>query len=256
MRALMSIVAVVAVVAWPGAASARPAPQDGPRLAGWQVDGSPLFFDGDYYCRAGATVYFDPKLMVVSGEFEGVPVIVDTTIEPNSIVYAPIGGSLLQPYERPRNGDKAGTTGSRTPSFPVSLSAERDRVRQPSDALEACGRPLPRVEYPNLVRAVEPENRAPVDEEIRGEPPVSRGPRGSVRSAALPTSNDGIWIEFEGARWAVSGNSSALDLSRFTEVGRYRGSPVYRLRDGNASWELFVRPSPRSQLTRFIRIDR
>jgi hypothetical protein len=221
------------------------------RLASWQADGSPVFFDGDYYCPAGATIYFDPNTMVESGEFEGVPLYVDTTIEPNSIVYAPIGGRLLRPYERPRVGNKAGTVGSRTPSFPVHLAAEAWRVRTPSDALAFCGHPVVVNEFPSRVflEPEPPEDRD--DDSVSGQP----GRPGTVRSAALPASNNGIWIEFGGARWAVSAAPNGPTLSQLVEIGRYRDSPVYQRRGGDSPWELFVRASPQGRLTRLIRID-
>ena len=57
-----------------------------------------------------------------------VPVLVNWTPSvPYSIVYVPIGRGLLQPYERIRQGELAGSTGSRTPAFPVRASAPRSR---------------------------------------------------------------------------------------------------------------------------------
>ena len=47
------------------------------------------------------------------------------------IIYVPIGGGLMQPYERPRTGDLAGTTGNRAPSSPVATSGPRARAATP-----------------------------------------------------------------------------------------------------------------------------
>src|SRR5688572_33397323 len=56
--------------------------------------------------------------MVRVGHYNGVPLYADTTLEPHSIVFVPVGRGQMQPYERLRAGDLAGTSGSRLPSFP------------------------------------------------------------------------------------------------------------------------------------------
>src|SRR4051812_4462586 len=86
----------------------------------WYINGDPVQFAGNVYFRAGAALFFDGNRMVRTGSFNGVPLYADTTVEPFSLVYVPIGRNLMQPYERPRSGDLAGTVGSRVPSFPVT----------------------------------------------------------------------------------------------------------------------------------------
>ena len=88
----------------------------------WYVNGEPLQFAGDVYYPAGATVFFNGNTMVRSGNYNGVPLYTDTTIEPYSIVYVPIQRGLVRPYERLRQGALAGTVASRTPSFPVRMN--------------------------------------------------------------------------------------------------------------------------------------
>src|SRR5687767_1676121 len=85
----------------------------------WYRQREPVQFAGDVYYPAGAAVFFNGNTMVRTGHFNGVPLYADTTLEPYSIVYVPVSRGMMQPYERPRRGDLAGTTGSRTPSFPV-----------------------------------------------------------------------------------------------------------------------------------------
>src|SRR5947208_1010689 len=62
--------------------------------------------------------------MIRTGDFLGIPLYARTTIEPYSVVFVPIGGGMLQPYERRREGELAGTVGSSAPSFPVALSSD------------------------------------------------------------------------------------------------------------------------------------
>ena len=40
----------------------------------------------------------------------------------------PIGGNVVRPYERPREGELAGTVGSRPPSFPIRREGEESSV--------------------------------------------------------------------------------------------------------------------------------
>src|SRR5262245_37054388 len=123
MRAKASLIAVLGVLLG-GLASAQvyqfptPVPQVTAANADWQIRGAPIFYAGDFYYPAGPTVFFDGNVMVRSGVYEGIPLYADSTLEPYSVVFVPIGRNLLRPYERRRSGVLAGTTGSRPPSFP------------------------------------------------------------------------------------------------------------------------------------------
>ena len=94
----------------------------------WFLSGDPIAADGLVYFPAGAQVYFNPYEMVRSGYYRGIPLYSKTTIEPYSVVFVPVSGGLLQPYERRRDGDIAGTTGSTVPSFPVARDVEGTRA--------------------------------------------------------------------------------------------------------------------------------
>jgi hypothetical protein len=106
-----------------------PAPEVTAAGAVWQVNSVPIVVDGLIYYPTRAFRMFDGQVMAQIGLFEGVPVYADATIEPGSIVYVPIGRDRMREYERRRDRELAGTTGSRAPSFPVespSLQALRD----------------------------------------------------------------------------------------------------------------------------------
>src|SRR5947208_6298554 len=138
-RVLALLLLTLVPAAVPARAQIQYRPTDVPIVTAenesWYVNREPIQFAGDLYYPAGATVFFNGNSMVRSGHFNGVPVYTDTTIEPFSIVYVPLSRGLMQPYERRRAGDIAGTTGSRAPSFPVN-------VAQPmSPILEAAGAP-------------------------------------------------------------------------------------------------------------------
>ena len=91
---------------------------------GWYQRGDPVMYAGDVYYPAGPQVYFNPNEMVRSGVFLGVPIYTRTTIEPFSIVYVPVSHGLMQPYERRRAGEVAGTAASAAPSFPIERGIE------------------------------------------------------------------------------------------------------------------------------------
>ena len=102
----------------------------------WLLSGEPITSDGVVYYPTGAQVYFNPYEMVRSGYYRGVPLYSKTTLEPYSVVFVPLPGGLMQPYERRREGDVAGTAGSTVPSFPVTRDVEGT-----SGLIEAPGPP-------------------------------------------------------------------------------------------------------------------
>ena len=48
------------------------------------------------------------------------------------------------------------------------------------------------------------------------------------RPPSQPRAGEGVWIEFEGARWYSAGPAVPYTAARFTVIGRARGFPVYR----------------------------
>ena len=187
----------------------------------WLPRRAPILFAGDRYYPAGPAVHYNPDVMVETGSFDGVPLYADTSVEPYSQVLVPIGRGLMQPYERRREGDLAGTTGSRTPSFPVDLRPDTPIHPAGSVAeVQAGSRPAP------------PGIPAPPPEPAR---------QGGLVSARTPDGNRGIWIRYEGRRWEAAGEAVPLDAG-FRKVGDYRGFPVYERADapGSAVREIYV----------------
>jgi hypothetical protein len=214
--------------------------------AEWQITGEPIFYDGNFYYPTGPTVFFDGQVMTRTGVYKGVPLYQDRTLEPYSVVFVPIGGMLMRPYERRRAGELAGTTGSRTPSFPIEHEVEV------SAASGMIGIQIPPVQ--GTLAAVVPY--------VEGQPtavaPVGSGQLPTAPSAAMqagatpeaapftriesippPTANRGVWVEFEGARWYSAGPAVPYDDDRFVPSGDIDGFPVYRLKNGAAD-EIYV----------------
>src|SRR5437762_532000 len=104
----------------------------------WYVTNEPVLFAGNTYYPAGPSIHFLANEMVLSGLFRGVPLYTRTTIEPYSVVFLPVGGGLMRPYERRRSGDLAGTTGSSVPSLPVEIPP----AFSASSRIQAAGPPF------------------------------------------------------------------------------------------------------------------
>jgi hypothetical protein len=203
----------------------------------WYQNGQPVMHAGDLYYPAGAQIHFNGNEMVLSGSYEGVPLYSRPTIEPLSIVYVPLSGGLMQPFERRRAGVLAGTAGSTAPSFPVASSAE-----------VSAGVP-PRSPTPEEAPA-----QAFVPAAVLAETPAAarsaagtgtRSPANFDR-AATPNGRselaNGVSVEFDNERWFSSGPARPFDAKSFTRVGEIRGLPVYTVPGSRTT--IFVRVAP------------
>lgn len=174
----------------------------------WYRRGEPIVFSGDFYYPAGAVVFFNGDVMVRTGYYNGVPLYSDSTLEPYSIVFVPIGRAQMQPYERRRTGDLAGTSGSRPSSFPgqaprmpatLPIESISTFTTEPG-AVGTSGRELPSV--------------------------TSEGTGAPVRRTGRPFSYDSVSIRFMGNKWVMAGPSGPLRRGLLA-IGEYKGFPVY-----------------------------
>jgi hypothetical protein len=218
----------------------------------WQYKGEPVFFEGDWYFPSVPTTYFDGNVMRRVGVYRGIPLYVDSTLTPGSIVYLPIGGNVMRPYERKRYGDLAGTTASRTPWYPIERDVE---VSASGGAVGIQTPPLAALEQPVVPEVFEAR---PTPQPMAGTFTASgtfttgSGTAAAPAAAAIapprqpmhvesipaPRSNAGIWIEYNGSRWSSAGSAVPYVEDRFVQVGDYHGFPVYRQRNGpsNEIW--------------------
>jgi hypothetical protein len=209
---------VVCAVLMPQVGSAQVFPQQNPPVitdpatASRQAAGEPIYFDGQFYYPTGPITFFDPNVMVRTGTYQGVAVFSNSTQEPWSIIYLPIGGTSLRPYERIRNGELGGTTGSRTPSFPVQPPVN-------SPWLSAIGGPI-------ISTAGSPayEGPAPAAAAPAAEPPRHV----SIMMIPAPTGDSGLWVEFNSTRWYHEGDSVTLEKDKFDQIGTYKDFSVYK----------------------------
>jgi hypothetical protein len=220
--------------------------------ATWQMNGEPVFYQGDFYFPSAPTVFFDGNVMKRTGVYRGVPLYEDSTLAPYSIVYVPIGGNVMRPYERKRYGELAGTLGSRTPWYPIQRDVE---VSASSGATGIVTPPIASIEQPVVPEAIRvPAEPAAVvgtfsatgtfstgATPAASASPVDRSLPRRVESIPPPQSNAGVWIEFNGARWFAGGSAQPYVEDRFVQVGEYHGFPVYRVKNGPSN-EIWVPP--------------
>jgi hypothetical protein len=212
----------------------------------WFQSAVPIDWNGDVYYAAGAIQLFNPYQMVRSGSYRGIPLYIDATLEPYSIVFVPLSGGRMQPYERRRTGILAGTTGSRAPSLPTQVSTEA--IAPPGGIAQAAAPPMLGPSY-EIVSAPEPTGlvgttpppartsvAAATEAGVVGTSGRTAAPARSspVTSVIPPTGLNAIWIKFDGRRWYAEGKAIEYDASALEEIGTYQGWTVYR-RKGDPS---------------------
>jgi len=199
----------------------------------WFQIREPVIFAGEYYYPGGPAIHFLANEMVPSGLYRGVPLYSRTTIEPNSVVFVPIGGGMMQPYERRRTGDLVGTTGSAVPSLPVDMSPTSSAPR----TIQAAGPPVV-----SSQPVEEPPAGAYASDLLTRSRETGKAPAASTSSAARVSSSSsikprkadtskGIFVEFQNERWYSTGRPQALDPASLKRVGELNGFPVFTTRD-------------------------
>lgn len=220
-KALLLVVMVGMV---PGALSAQVVmrPEREPeRVAGqeaWYRAGEPVTFRGERFYPAGAQVFFNASVMVLAGEYRGVPVYLDPTVETGSIVYLPIGNGVMQPYERLRSGDLAGTSGSRSPSFPPETSSA---IGQESVAVGTAGVIPPAPPVGDKIVTPAPVRASTRQKEVTIAP--ASGARGR-----------GLWIRWDGQSWRAAGAAVRVG-PQMVPIGTFNGRTVYRGPQGDGT---------------------
>lgn len=204
---------------------AEPAPV---RVAGetsWYRAGEPVLHQGELFYPGGAQAFFQKDVMVLVGEFRGVPLYADPTLETGSIIYIPVEGALMQPYERLRTGDLAGTSGSRLPSYPAATSSELAVLPQ---AVTSSGARVPPEPIGDL---------APAAETALADAPPAAPANVEVIAPDRPgaTRGTGIWIEWNGAAWNAAGPATRIG-PQMTRIGTYDGRAVFSGPDARTIW--------------------
>jgi hypothetical protein len=208
----------------------------------WQVSGDPVFHGGSFYYPKGPTVFFDGNVMNRTDTFEGVPIYEDATQTPFSVIYIPIGGNLVRPYERRRDGELAGTIGSRTPSFPIQRDGEVSVATAAAPVGVGVGMTgiiAPPVNQP-LPVAVAEAPEAVGTTGVISTSIAAAAPTRPLRRANAPTLME-FWVPFDNLRWYSAGSAVPYSAERFAQIGESGNFPVYR--DKNGSRDVIYIPS-------------
>jgi hypothetical protein len=201
----------------------------------WFQAREPLVFAGNIYYPAGPQVFFNRSEMVRSGFYGAIPLYTKTTVEPFSTVYVPLPGGVMQPYERRRAGELAGTVGSTVPSFPVATPYQPsgERVEGP----QAAGPPtnigaIPMayaVPIESMLGTQAPSVSTPDDRAGVASTSGTVAPGRVQLSAAKPIGLNAVYIHYSGRTWYSAGRAvsiHSLDQS-LRKIGDYHGFPVY-----------------------------
>jgi hypothetical protein len=235
-----------------------PSPVITAAAADWQVNSDPIVVNGLLYYATRGFRFFDGQVMMQVGVVDRVPVYGDSTLEPYSVVYVPVGRDRMREYERRRDGELAGTTGSRAPSFPVqspSVQALRETMPMsvgtsgiiepaPRLAVIAPSNPAPPATEAGTPGAVEPSTVSSVGTAGRPDRGLTR--RTLVETVPRPSGANGVWLEYNGVRYYLDGPATSFSPDRFVPVGDYRGFPVYRDKtaEKDAIWVSVVKDGP------------
>lgn len=205
-----------------------PPPDVSAAAAAWQINGEPIIVGGLTYYPTRAFRLFDGQVMAEAGMYERVPVYSDMTLEPYMEVYVPLGSGRMRVYERRHGSELAGTTGSHVPTFPVASPSVfiAERLARTAGAVATAGSNAPSAATGVTNTAVMSDRAQPRRTSIITAVPHSAGA-------------DGVWLEYEGARWYSDGPAVSFSRDRFEPTGTYRGFPVYREK-GTGSGRLWV----------------
>jgi hypothetical protein len=168
----------------------------------WFRGGEPIQWNGAFYYRVGAPESFNGDQMVRVGTYRGISLYIDHARQPDTIVFVPITGGRVQRYEQPRVG---------MPPTEGGLTVNLDGF---------------------VAQAPAPPTVAPpfnIGGSVTGTSGRVTTVTNGASTAARPTGINGAWFEYGGRRW-VSAGKAVERTGDFTQVGVYRGIPVYQRR--------------------------
>jgi hypothetical protein len=169
----------------------------------------------------------------------------------------------MRAYERRRDGALASTSASRVPSFPIVVRTEPAPGQRIDETAAAVGGDRRRVRYgafPDMTRGAGVAGVGNTADRLGGTAAPYATPaataantadrdattRTVMQSIPRPSTNNGVWLEFNNERWYAVGPATAFSPDRFEPLGEYRGFPVYRdkTRADGTIWVSVVKDGP------------
>lgn len=102
-------------------------------------------------------------------------------------------------------------------------------------------RSTPRVEAPFVAAGA-----------VMVSPPGRESSRAQALALPQRSAVEGLWIDFDNARWFSAGRAIDFDASRFERAGEHRGFPGYRERGGSVT-RIYVTVTPDGPLAPYDR---
>jgi hypothetical protein len=194
--------------------------------AEWQISSEPIIVGGLTYYPTRGFRLFDGQVMAQTGTYGRVPIYSDTTLAPYTEIYVPLGNGRMRIYERRAELEYAATPG---PTERRVLTQGAEDVGRSSGTTGTSGRVTPR------------SSDSPI------APDLDR-PHHTTILTAVPHAGDvnGVWLDYNGARWFSSGPAVLFSPGRFEPIGEYHGFTVYRETTGNSDelWVASVKDGP------------
>jgi len=194
--------------------------------AEWQISSEPIIVRGLTYYPTRGFRLFDGQVMAQTGTYDRVPVYSDTTLEPYTEVYVPLGNGRMRIYERRPELEYAATPG---PNERRVLTQGAEDDGRSSGTAGTSGR----VTSPSSDSAIAP---------------AFDRPQHTTILTAVPHAGDvnGVWLDYNGARWFSSGPAVLFSPGRFEPIGEFYGFTVYRETTGNSDelWVASVKDGP------------
>lgn len=198
----------------------------------WYLSGDPVMFAGNLYYLAGPAIHFIANEMVRSGSYQGIPLYTRTTIEPFSVIFVPIDGGRVQPYERRRTRELVGTSGSTISALPAEIPTFVDWaapwIQAPAPPVIGS-RPVDESSvHPEWLKRREPSQRPSTRADERQPGRVASSPPRPL--PVRPGAANAMFVEFNNDRWFINGPPVLLDSRMLTRIGQSHGFPVYTAR--------------------------
>ena len=206
----------------------------------WYSSGGPVALAGSVYYPAGAVTHFLRNEMVRTGTIGNVAIYARTTQEAGSVIYVPLAGGVMKPYERRRSGDLAGTVGSSAPSFRVVLPSEETlptavvslQLPQPAPLAIPVGTtgvvPASATTFSNEATVAPAGAPTPVGTSGVVFDAPSLPARTRIQTVQRPVGLNTVFVDFQSTRWFAAGTAVEYTANRFTRIGEHRGFDVYQ----------------------------
>jgi len=211
-----------------------------PSVGNAQLTDEPVLVNGLHFYPTREFRIFDATVMTQVTSSQGGSIYVDSTLAPNTVVYVPVGGKTMRAY---RVGEPA--------PMPTAATIQPARIPPPAAVSEerpvaTAGSTVPAAVGTTGASIVGTRGTA-------ARTSAARGKTSTAQTTLQPDGNQGIWIEYEGARYFADGAAAVLSEARFTKIGDYRGFPVYRAADDTRTNRIWVTSAIDGPIAPFVK---